>query len=127
MSAEPSIKVPIERHGNNVNAWIAGPINRLTIPGLQQRLDGVLRDRGISLRLDLGAAEYLDSDGIRWLQRLQAVLQSAGGELHLAVQHESRIHRTLCLLQLDRILGIDTYSPAQEREITGETRSLTPA
>lgn len=109
MTAESLKSLPLYRDQDKVSARIIGPINQQTILGFQQRLEGVLCDRCFTLTLDLGAAEYLDSDGIRWLQRLQARLQDTHGELRLAVRQGSRIERTLLLLQLDRTFPIDSY------------------
>lgn len=116
MNAEQSNNLRLHRNGNTVTARIAGPVNRQTIPGFQQRLEGVLRDRGFTLTLDLGAAEYLDSDGIRWLQRLQAALQSGNGDLRLSVREGSRIERTLQLVQLDRSIRVEP-SPSQPEPV----------
>jgi anti-anti-sigma factor len=93
----------------SVCARVVGPINRLTIPNLQQQVEGVLRDRGACLTIDLGGAEYLDSDGIRWLQQVDALVSAGNGELRLAVREGSRIDRTLRLLQLEKVFQVDLY------------------
>jgi len=109
MTADNLTNLRIYRDGTTVCARVLGPINRQTILGFQQRLEGVLRDRCFTLTLDLGAAEYLDSDGIRWLQLLQGQLNAGDGELCLAVRRGGRIDRTLRLLQLDRVFRIEHH------------------
>jgi anti-anti-sigma regulatory factor len=88
-------------------AEILGPLNRDTIPALQQRLEGV---HDSCITLDLRAADYQDSDGIRWLQQLQAQLTDRHVELRLRVQEGSRADRTLKLLRLDTCFVIERPS-----------------
>jgi anti-anti-sigma factor len=109
MTADNLNNLLLYRDGRTACARVIGPINQQTILGFQQRLEGVLRDRCFTLTLDLGAAEYLDSDGIRWLQQLQTTLNAGDGELRLAVREGSRIDRTLRLLQLDRVFQIEHH------------------
>jgi anti-anti-sigma regulatory factor len=106
---------------------IAGPINQQTISSFQQRLEGVLRERCFTLTLDLGAAEYLDSDGVRWLQQLQAALHSANGDVRLTVREGSRIHRTVCLLQLDRSFSVASYPDGPDSQDAPSPCRLTTA
>lgn len=52
--------------------------------------------------LDLSAAEFLDSDGVRTLLRLDRQLQSARRELRLVLQPGSAVDRIFRLLHLDQ-------------------------
>lgn len=109
MIADNSNNLRIYRDGSTMCARVIGPINRLTIPAFQQRLETALRERCVKLTLDLGAAEYLDSDGIRWLQQLENSVSGSGGEFRLAVRLDSRIDRTLRLLQLEKVFHVDHH------------------
>jgi anti-anti-sigma factor len=88
---------------------VLGPLNRETAPLLQRRLEAAAPEAAC-LCLDLGAADYLDSDGIRWLQRLQTDLHARGLTLRLAIREGSRVERTLTLLQLTGAFEIDRYA-----------------
>jgi len=125
MIADNLDNIRIYRDGRAVCARLIGPINRQTILGFQQRLEGVLRDRCFTLTLDLGAAEYLDSDGIRWLQRVQTALNAGDGELRLAIRQGSRIDRTLRLLQLDRVFRIELHDAEPENSAHSNSVQLT--
>jgi anti-anti-sigma regulatory factor len=115
MTIEHSPQLLVYRDGPVAYARVLGPVNRETAGFFEQRLEGVLRDPCITLALDLGAADYVDSDGIRWLQRLQPDLAAREIRFRLAVREGSRIERTLNLLQLDRTLSIEHY-PADSTE-----------
>jgi anti-anti-sigma regulatory factor len=118
MHVEQSPKVLVYRDGSRLHARILGPVNRETVSVFQQRLDAALNDAFFMLTLDLGAADYLDSDGIRWLQRLQAELHSRDIELRLAVREGSRSERTLQLLQLERAFSLDRYPVDHSPSVT---------
>ncbi len=54
--------------------------------------------------LDLSAAEFLDSDGVRALLRLSRELQTANRELRLVLQPGSPVERIFNLLRLGQCL-----------------------
>jgi anti-anti-sigma regulatory factor len=85
-------------------AEISGPLNRETVPLLEERLEGI---HDTCVTLDLAAADYLDSDGVRWLQRLQAQLTARRVELRLRVPEGSAPDRTIKLLKLDASFVIE--------------------
>lgn len=99
----------VYRDGGRVYARLAGAVNRDTIPYFQERLERAAAGECRTLALDLGGADYLDSDGIRWLQRLQEALAARQVELRLSVRAGSRIERTLRLVQLDRVFSLERY------------------
>lgn len=90
-------------------AEICGPLNRETVPELEKRLEQI-RDRCVTL--DLAAAEYVDSDGVRGLQRLQSDLRRRQVELRLSVPEGSRPDRTIRLLKLDATFVIERTARA---------------
>jgi len=106
---ERSGKALVYHDGSAAHARLYGPLNHDTAPGFEAQLERSLRRLCRSLSLDLGAADYVDSDGIRWLQRLQGNLADRGIDLSLAVREGSHAERTFRLLQLDRVFRIDHY------------------
>ena len=102
-------QVWIYRDGTTLDARVVGPVDRETFPIFQQRLEGVTREECSTLVLDLGAAEYLDSEGVRWLQRLRSDLGTRGIALHLLFPEGSRIERVLMLLGLANAFTIEHY------------------
>lgn len=58
--------------------------------------------------LDLRTADYLDSQGVRALLRLQDGLRAAGGELRLVCRPGSSVERVLRLLQLEEAFPVFT-------------------
>ncbi|MFN3653343.1 MAG: STAS domain-containing protein [Armatimonadota bacterium] len=101
------------RDGATAFARLVGAVNRETIPHFEERVARLLRGGCRSLCLDLGPADYVDSDGIRWLMRLQARLAARGIGLRLAVREGCRAERTLRLVQLEGAFDIESY-PADE-------------
>jgi len=87
-------KALVYHDGAAAHARLYGPLNLDTAPCFEAQLERSLRRLCSSLSLDLGAAEYVDSDGIRWLQRLQGNLAERGIDLSLAVREGSHAERT---------------------------------
>src|SRR5437764_3339061 len=102
-------KALVYQDGAAAHARLYGPLNLETAPGFEAQLERSLRNLCRTLSLDLGAADYVDSDGIRWLQRLQRDLSERGIDLSLALREGSHAERTFRLLQLDRVFRIDRY------------------
>jgi anti-anti-sigma regulatory factor len=59
--------------------------------------------------LDLSHSPYADSDGLRWLLKLQRASDQEGFVLRIVVAKGSRVRRNLVLLGA----GLDLYSDAQ--------------
>lgn len=109
MTIPPDRTARVVHDGPATLARFLGPLNLETVSWFQEQVEQALRPDCRRLTLDLGAADYADSDGVRWLQRLQADLAGRRIELWLAVREGSRVARTLDLLQLDRVLRIERY------------------
>ncbi|MBM3459261.1 MAG: STAS domain-containing protein [Armatimonadetes bacterium] len=109
MAIQNSPDIRVCRWHRAVYARVLGPINLETVPFFQSQLEGVCSEHGITLTLDLGAADYVDSDGIRWLRRLRDGLVGRGVELGLAVRQGSRVERTLRLVEMDLTFRIERY------------------
>ena len=113
--AEHDAAISLFRDGSRVYARLTGPVAAESVPAFEQRLGSATASGCAGLVLDLGAADFLDSDGTRWLQRLQSELEARGIELRLALREGSREERTLKLLRLDGAFVIERYpseSPA---------------
>jgi len=123
MTAVEQVRALVYRDGASAQVRLAGPLNIETIPFFQQRLEGVISEGCNTLALDLGGTVYLDSDGIRWLQRLSEQLSQRGVELRLSVREGSRAARTLDLLRLDGLFSISRY-PAETMETGAEAGRL---
>ena len=72
----------------------------------QQQVAAVLGSGCQDLVLDLGAADYVDSHGVRWLETLHRQLRRRRAQLRLRVTAGSRVDRTLRLLDADQVLEI---------------------
>ena len=107
MDHQPQLHV--SREGARLYARLLGPLNGETVPYFQQRLDGELTDQHSTLALDIGATDYLDSDGVRWLQRLQSQLADRNRDLRLSLREGCRAERTLHLLKMERAFTIEHY------------------
>lgn len=105
----------VYRNGGVLCARIVGRVNRDAARAFQEHLEFVIGEGRFALLIDLGGAELVDSDGIRWLQQLQASAIAAENEVRLAVRAGSRIDRALRLLQLDEVFPIDRYGGPEER------------
>lgn len=104
----------VYRNGGTLCARIVGPVNREAARAFQEHLDFVIGEGRFALLIDLGNADFLDSDGVRWLQQLQAAALAAENEVRLAVRSGSRIDRAVTLLQLDGAFPIDRYGAEPE-------------
>lgn len=70
-----------------------------------------VKSRGTRLLLiDATQASFIDSDGLRWLQRLRDQLADTGTSLRIAARPKGKVWRTLRLFNYDK----DMYdSPAR--------------
>lgn len=109
MILEQDAQLLLYRDGPTAHARLVGAVNRETIPVFQGRLEELVPADCTAVTLDLGAAQYLDSDGIRWLQRLQESFSARGTELRLALREGCRAERTLQLVRLLHAFPIDRY------------------
>jgi len=109
MTLDQQVRVLLFRDGPTAYARLYGAVNRDTVPAFQRRLEELLPACCAGLTLDLGAADYLDSDGIRWLHGLQETLASQGAALRLALREGCRADRTLILVRLNHAFDIERY------------------
>lgn len=109
MNADQNNTTRAWRDGTTALTRLLGPVNHETVPQLQREVERVLERPCQRLVLDLGASDYVDSDGVRWLQGLQTNLSDRGVEMLLAVRQGSKVDRTLALLRMDHAFSIERY------------------
>jgi anti-anti-sigma factor len=97
-SAQESCLTVVEA-GRVILARFECPLDLEHVPQFLDRVQP-LCDRSRRLVVDLRAAPYIDSEGVRALLGLQGCLDAEGGELRLVVQPDSKVERTLALLRL---------------------------
>jgi anti-anti-sigma factor len=107
----------VYREGGFIHARVAGAIDGDSVPGLSRRLAEALNGGCERLTLDLGAAEYVNSDGVRWLQRVKSELGPRGIPFRLAVRQGSGVERTLDLLRLGVTFDIERYPSDTEAAV----------
>jgi anti-anti-sigma factor len=98
---------PTSQQVSEAHFRVTGPLNLETIPTFERVLQRELRGTCGALRLDLVTTDYVDSDGVRWLQQLQKTLADRGVQLRLLVREKSRVDRTFRLLQLESAFLIE--------------------
>ncbi len=108
-----SLSLQVLRDENVLQARIHGPLNMETAPLCEERLSSMLGSSCVAVSLDLGGAEYVDSDGVRWLQQMRTELGKRGIGFRIAVRDGSRVERTLRLLRLENDFLIDRF-PEEE-------------
>jgi len=107
----PRHALRIVEAGRMVLVDVQGPLDVEHTPRFEQQVRRFCRP-GRKLVVDLRRAEFVDSAGVRTLLSLHQELQASGGELRLVVAAESRVERTLTLLQLQEHFRI--YHNASE-------------
>lgn len=109
MKTAAAPRVMAYREGQTTHALLLGAVNRESAPLYRRRLETYTEQGCRAVALDLGEADYIDSDGVRWLTQFHDELSEREISLVLAVREGSRIERTLKLLRLDTVLVIQRY------------------
>ena len=86
-----------DRAGSLVVARVEGEVDASNAAWTGARLRALLSNRSTGLAVDLTGTTYLDSAGIAQLFALAAELRAHQQQLHLVVDPESLIARTLAL------------------------------
>lgn len=86
-----------------------GPLNGQALT--PEQVVSTVKARGVRLLvLDTTQASFIDTDGLRWLQRLREKLAETGSSLRIAARPKGKVWRTLRLFNYDK----DMYdSPAR--------------
>ncbi|AWJ90182.1 anti-sigma factor antagonist [Azospirillum baldaniorum] len=92
--------------GCELRAVLSGRIDHAALPGLTPLLRRVAEARALTLRVDLGRVEFLDSCGIGILLALRNAVLDCGGAIAFE-NHPPRIRR---VLERSRIIAL-TASP----------------
>ena len=94
-----------------------GPLDSSALEEARRRVESVVSPGCEALIIDLAQTEYIDSQGVRFLEELQRDLRQRRTRLTLSVTRGSRVDRTLRLLHADEVLEItrleETASPAE--------------
>jgi anti-anti-sigma factor len=95
----PAAPAAPSRAGNLALLCVTGPLDDAGALRLRERVRSLsLNSR--CLILDLGAVEFIDSDGVRALLLMAEELDGESRELRLVIRPGSRVERTLGLLRL---------------------------
>ncbi len=97
------------RGGDTLRGRVRVPVDSRTIGTLDDGLHSGLIAACREFTLDLGGADYVDSDGIRWLQRVQVEMEQRGVRFRVAARVGSRALRTLQRLRLENTLSLEAY------------------
>jgi anti-anti-sigma regulatory factor len=92
---------------------VNSPLNEETVSRLESEAR-IAVEAGHALTVDLTSAEYVDSDGIRWLRRLRQALPDGAPAPRLRFNPSSGVERTLRLA----LEGEDfAFEPLSESEL----------
>lgn len=125
MKTAATPRVMAYRDGQTTHALLLGAVNRDSAPLYRRRLVPYTEQGCRAVALDLGEAEYIDSDGVRWLTQFHDELSEREISLVLAVRQGSRVERTLKLLRLDTVLVIQHYPTEEGLRSPGRTSATT--
>ena len=93
---------------------VDSPLNEETVSHLEREAKIVVEAGHTALAVDLTSAEYVDSDGIRWLRRLRDALPAGAPAPRLRFSPSSGVERTLRLA----LEGEDfAFEPLPESEL----------
>lgn len=100
-AAENALDIRTAETGSLALARINGPLDLATTPHFLNRLQPLFSPHR-RVVLDLRGVDYIDSDGVRALLRVQQDLEIGSGGIRLVVRPGSRVARTLSLLRLEQ-------------------------
>lgn len=90
------------------------PLNEESVVRLEREAQSAVESGHTALAVDLTSAEYVDSDGIRWLRRLRQALPDGAPAPRLRFSPASGVERTLRLA----LEGEDfAFEPLPESEL----------
>ncbi|HTE18267.1 MAG TPA: STAS domain-containing protein [Armatimonadota bacterium] len=99
-ASEHGLDICTAETGSLALARINGPLDLATAPHFLNRLQPLFSPRR-RVVLDLRGVDYIDSDGVRALLRVQQDVETDSGAIRLVVRPGSRVARTLSLLRLE--------------------------
>lgn len=108
--------VDYRQEGDRLQVRPQSPVDSALVAELDSTLSERLRAGTRHITLDLGEADYVDSDGFRWLERLRSSIAGSEGTLELSVRKGSRVERAVRLLQLDSQMRV-SHSGLENSEL----------
>jgi anti-anti-sigma factor len=116
----PPLDVTTEQRGDQLRVALAGELDIVNAPGLEERLAAIEADGADTLILDLRDVEFIDSTGLRALIAANERARSAGRRL-VVVSGAKAVDRLLSLTQLDQRLEIvDDPDAVAARPVNGD-------
>ena len=100
----PLEELDIEVVHDVVLARVKGEVDLSNADSVRERLFRAVPNTASALVLDLSAADYLDSSGVRLIFKLAERLQSRGQKLDLVVPDDAVIKRTLLLTEVQQVV-----------------------
>lgn len=99
--SKPVVDIRIRSIGSHRIAYLKGDLSMLTAPDIEQQLAPTFQVRGLSLVLDLGEVEFVDSSGFGALISWRHRVEHGGGSIQLM-----RVPKSLhTLLELSKMEG----------------------
>jgi anti-anti-sigma factor len=115
----PPLDVTTEQRGDQLRVALAGELDIVNAPQLENQLAAIEADAADTLILDLRDLEFIDSTGLRALIAANERARSAGRRL-VVVRGAKAVDRLLSLTQLDQRLEIvDDPDAVTARPATG--------
>jgi len=101
----PTLDVTTEQRGDQLRIALAGELDIVNAPNLEDKLAAIEADAADTLILDLRDLDFIDSTGLRALIAANERARSAGRRL-VVVRGAKAVDRLLALTQLDQRLEI---------------------
>jgi anti-anti-sigma factor len=116
----PPLDVTTEQRGDQLRVALAGELDIVNAPNLEDKLAAIEADAADTLILDLRDLDFIDSTGLRALIAANERARSAGRRL-VVVRGAKAVDRLLALTQLDQRLEIvDDPDAVAARPVSGD-------
>ncbi|MGH2964377.1 MAG: STAS domain-containing protein [Solirubrobacterales bacterium] len=116
----PPLDVTTEQRGDQLRIALAGELDIVNAPNLEDKLAAIEADAADTLILDLRDLDFIDSTGLRALIAANERARSAGRRL-VVVRGAKAVDRLLALTQLDQRLEIvDDPDAVAARPVSGD-------
>lgn len=91
---------------------LVGAVDVMTVPAVDPEISGKLADLPAPLYVDLSAVTFLDSHGLRLLERVASDCRERGVEFAVIAPHGSVAERVLTISALDAVVSVRSAAPA---------------
>lgn len=100
----PALPFTVLHAGRRLLIRCTGELSAATLAGLESLFSRSLTSRLVVL--DLSGVSFADSEGLRWLLRLDASLRARRQDLRVLVRQGSSLQRALSLTGYDRLVDL---------------------